>query len=475
LADTAPLSPAQIDRVWRLASEAEDKLGGRRDVAWTYRKHELFALQCRPATGSVPEDERRWYLGLQCSYESLRELHHQIEEELIPQMNAVAACFDAVALDALSDTALAAELRRRALAVDHWRQVYRKAFIPFAHGVRLFAQVYNDAVRPENPYEFLALLAAADLWSVRRNEALLKMARMAKSAPGTLAALETRRMDRVAPEFQAAVAAVMAEFGCMFEWAGVGEAPEHQLAALLRETAGAALPRRTDGIPPERLEDAFLAHFPPAETPRARELLRLARASYRIRDDDNLHLGQIEAQLAKALRLARARLRKSLGDRADRLADEILPLALREPATSTSLFAPTREPAVQSVTGHDNATCAARQLVGQPAGPGMVSGTARVITRREQFFSFRRGEVLVCDAIDPNVAFVVPLAVAVVERRGGMLIHGAIIAREYGLPCVTGVPDATSAIPDGARVTVDGYLGIVTVESPPPTNTAPGS
>jgi pyruvate,water dikinase len=44
-----------------------------------------------------------------------------------------------------------------------------------------------------------------------------------------------------------------------------------------------------------------------------------------------------------------------------------------------------------------------------------------------------------------------------------MLIHGAIIAREYGLPCVTGIAGATSLISNGDRLTVDGYLGIVTV------------
>jgi pyruvate,water dikinase len=42
-----------------------------------------------------------------------------------------------------------------------------------------------------------------------------------------------------------------------------------------------------------------------------------------------------------------------------------------------------------------------------------------------------------------------------------MLIHGAIIAREYGLPCVTGVPEATRRIETGDALTVDGYLGIV--------------
>jgi len=72
---------------------------------------------------------------------------------------------------------------------------------------------------------------------------------------------------------------------------------------------------------------------------------------------------------------------------------------------------------------------------------------------------------LVCDAVDPTMTFIVPLAAGIIERRGGMLIHGAIIAREYGIPCVTGVPEATKRIRTGDQITVDGYLGIVTVLS----------
>jgi pyruvate,water dikinase len=60
------------------------------------------------------------------------------------------------------------------------------------------------------------------------------------------------------------------------------------------------------------------------------------------------------------------------------------------------------------------------------------------------------------------MTFVVPMASAVVERRGGMLVHGAIIAREYGLPCITGVPNIMDFIKNGQKITVDGYLGIVT-------------
>jgi pyruvate,water dikinase len=105
-----------------------------------------------------------------------------------------------------------------------------------------------------------------------------------------------------------------------------------------------------------------------------------------------------------------------------------------------------------------------RQLVGNPAGPGYARGRARVVRKDEDRFALRAGEILVCDVVDPNMTFVVPLAGGIVERRGGMLIHGAIIAREYGIPCVTGVPDAVHRIRTGDMLSVDGYLGIVTRE-----------
>jgi pyruvate,water dikinase len=60
----------------------------------------------------------------------------------------------------------------------------------------------------------------------------------------------------------------------------------------------------------------------------------------------------------------------------------------------------------------------------------------------------------------------VPLACAIVERQGGMLIHGAIIACELGIPCVNGIRHAVKVLEEGEIVTVDGYLGIVTVGVP---------
>ena len=64
---------------------------------------------------------------------------------------------------------------------------------------------------------------------------------------------------------------------------------------------------------------------------------------------------------------------------------------------------------------------------------------------------------------DPGWAPVFCLISGLVIERGGMLSHGAIIAREFGLPCIVGVQDATRRIAHGAHVTVDGDLGTCTV------------
>jgi pyruvate,water dikinase len=107
-----------------------------------------------------------------------------------------------------------------------------------------------------------------------------------------------------------------------------------------------------------------------------------------------------------------------------------------------------------------------RQIVGQPAAPGLATATSRRVRGPNDLKRFRAGEVLICDAIQPTMSHIVPLAAAIVEKRGGMLIHGAIIAREIGIPCVNGVSDSILSIEDGEIVTVDGHLGIVTIGAP---------
>ena len=210
---------------------------------------------------------------------------------------------------------------------------------------------------------------------------------------------------------------------------------------------------------PEQSDEAFFSRFEKAQRPFALELLELARASYRIRDDDNIYMGKIKGQLLAAVDEGRRRVAAGQVSENETSETDDLPRAVQSEAR---LETPKRK-APQSNIGF---SLKPRQILGQPAGPGVALGNARVVLDSADLFSFRSGEILVCDAVDPGMTFVVPLAAAIVERRGGMLIHGAIIAREYGIPCVTGVPDAVNQIRTGDFITVDGHLGIVIIGKP---------
>jgi pyruvate,water dikinase len=200
----------------------------------------------------------------------------------------------------------------------------------------------------------------------------------------------------------------------------------------------------------------------------AEEVLAIARTSWRLRDDDNVLLGRVESQLLRAVRLGEDRLRAAgrlhSASRADSASALVIAAALAGGSDEPiDLPAPTEPSAKRQIA---DAGSSPRQLVGQPASPGMATGRARCIHTVEDLGHFEAGEVLVCDAIQPTMTHLVPLASAVVERRGGMLIHGAIIARELGIPCVNGIPHAVEVLHDGDLLTVDGHLGIVTVGPP---------
>jgi rifampicin phosphotransferase len=100
-------------------------------------------------------------------------------------------------------------------------------------------------------------------------------------------------------------------------------------------------------------------------------------------------------------------------------------------------------------------------LHGTSACGGETSGTAHVIEDVAGIGAFRAGEILVTRQTDPGWAAVFFMAKGLVIERGGMLSHGAIIAREYGIPAVVGVEGATRRIRNGEQVRVDGDHGVV--------------
>jgi phosphohistidine swiveling domain-containing protein len=101
-------------------------------------------------------------------------------------------------------------------------------------------------------------------------------------------------------------------------------------------------------------------------------------------------------------------------------------------------------------------------LVGTPASAGVLTGVARVILDPVGA-AIQPGEILVAPSTDPGWTPLFLTAGALVMEMGGANSHGAVVAREYGIPAVVGVPGATREISTGMRVTVDGAAGVVRV------------
>jgi pyruvate,water dikinase len=101
-------------------------------------------------------------------------------------------------------------------------------------------------------------------------------------------------------------------------------------------------------------------------------------------------------------------------------------------------------------------------LVGLPVSAGIIEGRARVIHDMEEAV-LDPGDILVTAYTDPSWT---PLFVAIaglVTEVGGLMTHGAVIAREYGLPAVVGVEHATRLIRDRQRIRVNGTDGYVEI------------
>jgi phosphohistidine swiveling domain-containing protein len=101
------------------------------------------------------------------------------------------------------------------------------------------------------------------------------------------------------------------------------------------------------------------------------------------------------------------------------------------------------------------------QLHGIAGSPGVVTSTARLIRGPEEFGKLQNGDILVAPLTNPVWTPLFAIASGVVTEVGGILSHGAIVAREYGIPAVMGVAGATKLVQEEQTMTVDGSKGIV--------------
>ena len=101
-------------------------------------------------------------------------------------------------------------------------------------------------------------------------------------------------------------------------------------------------------------------------------------------------------------------------------------------------------------------------LAGLPVSTGMIEGRARIILNMEKA-DLEAGDILVTAYTDPSWTPLFVTIKGLVTEVGGLMTHGAVIAREYGLPAVVGVEKATTLIKDGQQIRVDGTNGFIEI------------
>lgn len=109
---------------------------------------------------------------------------------------------------------------------------------------------------------------------------------------------------------------------------------------------------------------------------------------------------------------------------------------------------------------HEGISAGNSELGGMGVSPGVAEGAVRVVLD-PRTTQLHPGEILVCPGTDPAWTPLFLAAAGLITEVGGLMTHGSVVAREYGLPAVVGVHDATTRLADGQRVRIDGTSGAI--------------
>ena len=375
--------------------------------------------------------------------------------------------------------------------------IHRDTIVIVLPAAQLFIDRYSEIFGEGRRGDAAATLQGYANESSARSGALWALSRIARPDQDVRLDVEAGRVPEgnsaIAGEFRETFAGLLERWGHMTNmhledlptWAEDHSRPLGMVAAYLDEP---------DDTGPLQLEQAQVERRKQLEA----EIRSLAEHNERVRDllgvleiarhlvpasEDHNSLGDHRLLAASRVRWLRVgdflKSRGLLGDASDvfyyrldaltaLLEGEAKPLAEDEVARLRADQARWRTAVPPGHLGGDEAESLAEgSLSGIAASGGTYRGIARVVASLDEAARLQRGDVLVCSATAPEWSAYFGLIGAVVTDMGGLLTHGAIVAREFGIPAVVGTGDATTHIADGAMVLVDGSAGVVTIEGGP--------
>lgn len=427
------------------------------------------------------------------------EIASRWETELAPHAHAITADLRRMRPEHPSPGE-AIELLDRAwnLVLEQWK-VHFLAVIPAQVAAEMFSRRYTDAVGGDElaPYRILEAVPnetnEADLavWRLARRARELGVDDILRAYPPELVVDRLGELA-VGRELLYDLHGYLLRFGGRARWHELSlpreaEAPHMTLESirLFLDTDAAPHTNRDEDV--ERLERTFLE-----ADPEAAQLLQAAKAGHALKESHAYHidypglLATREVLLAFGRRLLtegklsnvkgvwmlrREELRQALEERSDldpliqERRDELA--KGRREGSRSHLGDPPEETERDTILEkfYGSGAAEAEDLVGAAASRGTARGRARVVTGPQGFGRVEPGDVLVATTTTPAWTSLFPSLAALVTETGGILCHGAIVAREYGIPAVVGLSGATQRIPDGALISVDGTTGRVEILS----------
>lgn len=105
--------------------------------------------------------------------------------------------------------------------------------------------------------------------------------------------------------------------------------------------------------------------------------------------------------------------------------------------------------------------CDSMKVTGTPVCEGKITGRACVVKSFAEVSKINAGDILITHGTDIAWCAYFPSLSGVVTELGGLISHGAVVAREYGLPCIVGATNATAIIADGDQIYMDANAGVI--------------
>lgn len=434
----------------------------------------------------------------------LVDLARHFWDKIVPEVEGYTQRFLTTDFDALADDELATEVEKLPALRTRSGLLHTQALFPYHVGMSHLIATYKD-IAADDELAATRLVQGHGCRSVDAGRALWQLSRLAASLPAVrdrLLQVDSATAgdcfaglqgDPTARPFMKALAAFLDQYGWrtdLFEFAAPTWAEDPQIP-LCQLRVYLEMPDYNPDAEQQRQvaeRDAAIAEAlsglssPDAE--RLRAAIDGASHVVSLQEDHNFYIDQRGAFSPRRLVLAAARRLVSNGLLAEandvfylRSGDLLAALGgTSRDAQSTAdrtkagmarwasvtppqtIGAPPTEEQATAPTFIDGGS---QQLSGSGASSGLARGPARVLMSLSEADRLRPGDVLVARTTMPAWTPLFAAACAVITETGGVLSHAAVVAREYGIPAVLNVVDATRLIRDGQPIEVDGSQGIV--------------